>query len=129
VTITHLAHGMSDIVVIGGGIVGSAAAYHLARLGIDVTLVDRRDAGQATAAGAGIIAPSTSFKPPPDFYDLSARSVAYYASLLAHLAEDGESDTGYEAVGSLLVAWPPACTASVRCAESPARRRRTCFRP
>lgn len=95
---------MTDVVVIGGGIVGSSAAYHLARQGVRVTLIDRGDSGQATAAGAGIIAPGTSHKPPPAFYALSARSVAYYPRLLAQLAEDGEHDTGYAVVGSLLVA-------------------------
>jgi D-amino-acid dehydrogenase len=95
---------MSRILVVGGGIVGASAAYALARRGVDVTLVDRADEGQATAAGAGIISPGTSFKSPAAFFPLAFRSGAYYQELLAALAEDGERDTGYEVVGLLHVA-------------------------
>ena len=42
------------VVVVGAGIVGTSTAYHLACKGADVFLVDRKDEGQATAAGAGI---------------------------------------------------------------------------
>jgi len=46
----------TDVVVIGAGIVGSAAAYYLARAGVKVTLIDRRlpvASGAATQACAG----------------------------------------------------------------------------
>jgi len=95
---------MGEVVVIGGGIVGAAATYRLARAGAAVTLVDREDAGYATAAGAGIISPGTTFKPPAPFYPLAARSVAFYGEILAQLAEDGQIETGHETVGALMVA-------------------------
>ena len=56
---------MGEMIVVGGGVVGSAAAYHLARQGSAVTLIDRADAGQATAAGAGIISPGTGLPAGP----------------------------------------------------------------
>lgn len=95
---------MSDVVVIGGGVVGASAAYHLARSGLSVTLVDRADGGQATAAGAGIISPATSVKPAASYFPLAFKAVEYYSTLLAHLAEDGETETGYEVAGALFVA-------------------------
>jgi D-amino-acid dehydrogenase len=97
---------VDDVIVIGGGIVGASAAYRLARSGARVTLVDRADVGQATAAGAGIISPGTSYNPPPDFFPLAFHAVAYYDTLLAALAEDGETEaeTGFEVVGLLHVA-------------------------
>lgn len=95
---------MDSVIVIGGGIVGASATYHLARAGVQVTLIDQAQPGQATAAGAGIIAPGTSFKPPAAFFPLAFRAVAAYEELLAHLADDGESKTGYETVGLLHVA-------------------------
>src|SRR5262249_32647471 len=61
---------VDDVIVIGGGIVGASAAYRLARSGARVTLLDRADAGQATAAGAGIISPGTSYQPPAAFFPL-----------------------------------------------------------
>lgn len=93
------------VVVIGGGVVGASAAYHLAKDGVAVTLVDRHDAGQATAAGAGIIAPGTSLRPLPAFYPFAARAVAYYPDLIAALAEAGAPSAGYEVVGELFLAF------------------------
>src|SRR5579875_3586342 len=95
---------MDDAIVIGGGIVGASAAYHLARGGAHVTLIDQAQPGQATAAGAGIIAPGTTFHAPTAFFSLALRATAYYEELLARLAEDGESKTGYETVGLLHIA-------------------------
>lgn len=93
-----------DVIVIGGGIVGASAAYALARRGARVTLVDRGDAGQATAAGAGILSPGTSVRPLPSFFAIGLPASAYYDTLLAQLAEDGETETGYAVVGLLHVA-------------------------
>jgi D-amino-acid dehydrogenase len=94
----------SDVIVIGGGIVGAGAAYAVARAGAAVTLVDRTDQGQATAAGAGIISPATSLHMPDAFLPLASRAVKFYDELLAWLAEDGETETGYDVVGLLHVA-------------------------
>lgn len=48
---------MKTYIVVGGGILGASTAYHLAKAGVRVTLVDRQDLGQATDAAAGIICP------------------------------------------------------------------------
>lgn len=95
---------MSEIVVIGGGVVGSAAAYHLARNGHSVTLIDRADEGQATAAGAGIISPGTGAMGAGPILPLAIEAVRYYPELLAALAEDGEYNTGFAICGGLFVA-------------------------
>lgn len=47
---------MSDLVVVGGGIVGSACAYHAARAGLSVTVLDRgRPGAGTTSRGEGNI--------------------------------------------------------------------------
>ncbi|UHQ98860.1 FAD-dependent oxidoreductase (plasmid) [Natrinema zhouii] len=46
-----------DAAVVGGGIVGSSIAYHLARSGSKMVLLDHDDKGAATAAGVGIVFP------------------------------------------------------------------------
>ncbi len=48
---------MKSYIVIGSGILGASAAYYLAKAGAEVTVVDRKDIGQATDAAAGIICP------------------------------------------------------------------------
>ena len=91
------------VVVVGAGILGSSTAYHLAREGAEVTLVDRADEGRATAAGAGIVCPWGSLYDDPPSYALLAGGARYYAKLVAALAEDGEQDLGYARVGGLYV--------------------------
>ena len=99
---------MADVLVLGGGVVGASAALHLAGAGVDVTLVDRHDAGHATAAGAGIIAPGTSLRPLQAFFPLAADAGRYYPELVARLAELDAGDTRYEVVGKLFVAMDEA---------------------
>ncbi|HYI24206.1 MAG TPA: FAD-binding oxidoreductase [Thermomicrobiales bacterium] len=95
---------MARVAVIGGGIVGASAAYHLAREGVETILIDRQDAGHATAAGAGIISPGASVTPPAPYFPLAQVAAAYYPELVAALAEVGESDSRYEVVGELILA-------------------------
>lgn len=92
------------VVVIGGGIAGASAAYRLSRLGARITLVDREDPGRATSAGAGIVAPATSKITSPPWFEMAAAATAFYPELVAQLADDGQTETGYEVVGSLFVA-------------------------
>ncbi|RIH88689.1 FAD-dependent oxidoreductase [Calidithermus roseus] len=48
---------MSEVVVVGGGIIGSLIAYRLRQEGLEVTLLEAGKAGQATRASAGMLAP------------------------------------------------------------------------
>lgn len=95
---------MKRVVVIGGGVVGAGAAFHLARAGVDTILVDRKDAGHATAAGAGIISPGTSTRPLPAFFPFAQVAVSHYPAVLAALAEIGQTGTRYEVSGELILA-------------------------
>lgn len=88
-------------VVVGAGIAGASAAYHLGLAGATVTLVDRGDVGQATAAGAGIVCPWLSLVDDPPAYRLASGGAAYYPELVAGLAEQGAGDVGYKRVGAL----------------------------
>jgi len=121
---------LMKVIVVGAGIMGGSAAYHLARAGSEVTLVDRADEGRATAAGAGIVCPWGSSIEDAWRYALLARGARYYSQIVAMLAEDGERDLGYARVGGLYV---PARTSSTACASVPPMRRKwggsTVFRP
>jgi D-amino-acid dehydrogenase len=95
---------MYDAVVIGGGLLGVATAYHLVRGGVKTLLVDRGDPGRATDAGAGILSPETNSRDPHAWVQFAIRSVAYYSTLLAHLKADDAGETGYARCGLLVVA-------------------------
>lgn len=91
------------IVIIGAGVLGASAAFHLARAGAQVTVIDAHLDGRATAAGAGIICPWVSGVEDQAFYRLYAGGGEYYPDLIAALAEAGETDLGYRRAGAMLV--------------------------
>jgi D-amino-acid dehydrogenase len=92
---------MQKIVVIGAGILGASTAYHLAKLGAVVTLVDGEDPGQATDAAAGIVCPWLSQRRNKAWYQLAKGGARYYPELIAQLEADGEQETGYKQVGAI----------------------------
>lgn len=92
---------MKKYIIIGAGILGSSTAYHLAKKGANVTVIDRQDVGQATAAAAGIICPWLSQRRNKAWYALAKAGAAYYDSLIFDLEQDGETETGYRKVGAL----------------------------
>lgn len=92
---------MKKITVIGAGILGASTAYHLAKAGVEVTLVDRRDLGQATDAAAGIVCPWLSQRRNKAWYQLVKGGARYYPSLIEQLEGIGETETGYKRVGAI----------------------------
>lgn len=90
-------------IVIGAGIMGASTAYHLAKMGAEVTLVDRKDKGQATDAAAGIICPWVSQRRNKAWYRLASAGARFYPQLINELEKAGETETGYARVGALLL--------------------------
>ena len=100
-----------DAIVIGGGIVGTSTAYHLICNGAKTLLIDRRDAGRATDAGAGILSPATHAKhnasntrDPDPWLRLAAFAFEYYPQLVDNLQAEQDGDTGFATCGMMLVA-------------------------
>jgi len=91
--------GQADIVIIGGGVIGCAIAYHLAKRGCrDVLLLERRQLTHgSTWHAAGLVGQLRSSK---NLTRLMQRSVALYQDLEA---ETGLA-TGWHGVGSLRLA-------------------------
>ncbi|RYG73033.1 FAD-binding oxidoreductase [Lentibacillus lipolyticus] len=92
---------MATYIVIGSGILGASTAYHLAKQGADVTLIDRNDLGQATAAAAGIVCPWLTNRRNNAWYRLVKEGARYYPALMQKLKADGETETGYARVGAI----------------------------
>jgi D-amino-acid dehydrogenase len=74
-----------DVAVVGGGLVGTATAYELARRGVRTVLYDRGDAGRATDAGAGILSPETTERADPAWAALARAAGAHYDDLIPQL--------------------------------------------
>jgi glycine cleavage system aminomethyltransferase T/glycine/D-amino acid oxidase-like deaminating enzyme len=89
----------SQVVIIGGGIVGCSIAYHLAKRGInDVVLLERKELTCGTTwHAAGLV---SLLWPTPYLTNLAK----YSHELFASLEEDTGQATGYRRIGSLSVA-------------------------
>ncbi|RFB18828.1 FAD-binding oxidoreductase [Bacillus sp. HNG] len=92
---------MTNYLVIGAGILGASTAYHLAKAGAQVTIVDRQDQGQATDAAAGIVCPWLSQRRNKAWYNLAKAGAKYYETLISELEALGETNTGYKKVGAV----------------------------
>jgi D-amino-acid dehydrogenase len=93
-----------DAIVVGGGLVGWATAYALARRGLPALVIDAGDDGAATFAGAGMITPGTNLDPPPGYLPLAIAATRHYPPLITELAEAGCGETGYATPGAIYVA-------------------------
>ncbi len=92
----------SDVVVIGGGIIGLAVAYYLGREKVRVTLVERSAVGrEASWAAAGYLSFQSSSNTPGPRLELSRTSCRMYHGWLAELAELTPADTGFLRCGLL----------------------------
>lgn len=93
----------ADVVVVGGGVIGSSTAFHLKQAGAgDVLLLERDDFSQGTsAAGAGFVAQWGELMPEDRTAELTAE--LYALELYAELAAEGYG-IDYFHNGMLLVA-------------------------
>lgn len=92
------------VLIIGAGILGASAAYHLAQQGVDVEIVDEGHQGKATLAGAGIVCPWATKVEEPEWYQMYAAGARFYDELIEGLKSRGETNLGYGKVGALVVA-------------------------
>jgi glycine oxidase len=93
-----------DVIVVGGGVIGSAITYWLVRDGARVDLYDRGDSGQATRVSAGLLAPHSERHPQDALGRLARESAALHPRLAAELRERTGIDAGYRATGLLRLA-------------------------
>lgn len=113
----------ADVVVIGGGVIGAAAAFSLSKAGVRVTLVERRGLGQeASGANVGLITLFSSHSleepDPGPVYALTRESVDAYATL----GDEVGIDIEYERSGGVVIAETADRLAALRRAHDGYRR-------
>jgi glycine/D-amino acid oxidase-like deaminating enzyme len=86
-------------VVIGGGLIGAASAYYLARLGVDVELIERNGIGTATSSACADVLAHHTKAPGPKLL-LATESVRMYHGL----SEELDCDLEFRNEGSMVAA-------------------------
>lgn len=85
--------GRPRVVVIGGGVIGCAAAWRLARRGCPVVLLETDEPGShASSAAAGMLSPLKEAEQPGPFLQLGLRSLDRYPAFVE--AVEGASGLG-----------------------------------
>jgi len=94
-----------DCVVVGGGVVGAAAARALAACGSRILLLDRAmPGGEASGAAAGMLAPQIEVLADDPILPLAIAARGRYAELVPELDRRTGVNVGYDAGGSVQVA-------------------------
>lgn len=74
----------AEVVVVGGGLRGSAITYYLAKAGVDVLQIERESLSSASS-GANLGMVNISMKPPAHYMRLSLQSAQMYPGLIDEL--------------------------------------------
>ena len=93
----------ADVFVVGGGIIGLCCAASLARRGKNVLIVSTPQAGEASRAAAGMLAPSVEQSSGPA-HEFAVAGRDYYPEFLDWLADDTGIRVPLNRLGILQVA-------------------------
>jgi len=105
---------MSDILIIGGGVIGLSLAWDLAQHGQRVRVIDRGEPGkEASWAGAGILPPASWQGALHPYDQLRALSSDLHPRWAEALSQQTGIDTGYRRCGGIYLARTPGEAASL----------------
>jgi glycine oxidase len=100
-----------DAVIVGGGIIGLAAAWRATQRGLRVCVLEREQPGcGATRAAAGVLAPDPET---PGFTALAFRSAELWPAFAEELRDSTGIDPGYTRCGSLALSFDGSRDASI----------------
>jgi glycine oxidase len=95
----------SDVLVVGGGIIGLVTAWRAAQRGLRVAVVDPEPGGGAAQVAAGMLAAVTELHyGEQTLLGLNVESARRYPAFVAELEEASGQHVGYRACGTLAVA-------------------------
>jgi len=91
-----------DVAIAGGGLIGAAIAFELARAGLQVALFDRHEPGEGSSwAAAGILSPAPENSGMISTVPLGRTSLQLYPEFVANVEEISGQSVGYRAKGTL----------------------------
>lgn len=101
-------HTGSDILILGGGVIGLAIAIELKQRGSNVTVLTRDSKEAATQAAAGMLAPQAEALPDGPFRDLGLKSLSLYPDWIQGLENIAQKSIGQSKPASKISAgyWP-----------------------
>ncbi|MBI3304468.1 MAG: glycine oxidase ThiO [Deltaproteobacteria bacterium] len=92
----------ADVVVVGGGIIGCAIAYYLAREKVRTVVIDKGQPGhEASSAAGGFLAVASGSQRRGPTFELKRASLALYEPLVQELKEQTGIDSEYLRYGLL----------------------------
>jgi len=95
----------TDTLIVGGGVIGCALAYELAKAGVKTIVIDKDALGsQSTRAGAGMLGAQVEMDAPGPLYDLGIRSRALFAGWREELLDLSGIDIELQTAGICRVA-------------------------
>ena len=98
-------NGSSDVIVVGGGVIGCAIAYYLACEGVAVAVVERGEIGcEASGAAAGMLAPLAEVEEDGPFQEMAIDGLRLFPALAETLRAESGVDIEYLTSGILRVA-------------------------
>lgn len=105
----------SDVLVVGGGIIGLVTAWRAAQRGLRTAVADPAPGGGAAHVAAGMLAAVTELQyGEQTLLELNLASARRYAAFAAELTEATGLDIGYRSCGTLAVALDADDRASLR---------------
>lgn len=87
-----------DVIIIGGGVIGTAIAYYLVKEGVEVTLIEKEDIASGTSGACDGNLMLLSKSPGPHF-NLARESLKLFPSLVKNL----DHNVQYRKNGSLII--------------------------
>lgn len=94
----------AGVSIVGGGLIGTAIAWRLAQQGLQVTITDASNlGGEASTAGAGMLAPGSEATKPSAWLDLGLESLRMYPEFLAELQAETGMPVEFRRCGSLIL--------------------------
>ena len=114
----------AEVVIVGGGIVGCAIAYFLAKRGVRATIIEKETVGScASGLAAGLLNPLDGHDTSTPLETLSVRSFQMHASLAEEVRSEAGVDAQFRTVSYLWVAFDDVEAEQVRCVFQAAQER------